>query len=299
MKILITGSRGQLGTELCHILKMRKAEIGTIPEVYNDAQVFAVDSDELDITNEAQVESYFGQNKFDLIINCAAMTNVDACEDQKEKAFEVNSQGPRLLALQASNQDAKFVQLSTDYIFSGTTNKSYEENDRPEPSSVYGHSKLKGEVAVSSNTKKHFIIRTAWLYGYQGNNFVKTITKQAKINGSIKVVDDQFGNPTSANDLGYEILNIAVTENYGIYHCTNKGICSWFDFASFIVDYLEIECEKMPCSTNEFSRAAKRPQFSSLRNKHLEETIGDNMRTWQTAISSYLDNFEGREGSEL
>jgi dTDP-4-dehydrorhamnose reductase len=135
---------------------------------------------------------------------------------------------------------------------------------------------------------RHFIVRTDWLYGHQGPNFVLTILKLARDNGAIKVVDDQHGNPTYANDLAYVLLQLALTTNYGIYHCTNEGCCSWFDFASTIVDEANIPCSKTPCTTAEFPRPAKRPAWSNLDNKHLRDTIGNPMRPWQQALTSYL-----------
>lgn len=295
MKILITGASGQLGTELSIILSDGMAELGPISEQYQEAEIVLYDLDELDITNEADVVRVVGGSDFDLIINCAAYTNVDLCEIEKGKAYEVNALGPKYLARAAVLSDAKFVHVSTDYVFSGDDSSERLESDEPSPKSVYGSTKLAGEQFIAQSAEKFFIVRSAWLYGYKGNNFVKTIIKLARENGSIKVVDDQLGNPTSANDLAYEILKIALTENYGIYHCTNMGVCSWFEFACEIVDGLGIECEKIPCSTNEFPRKACRPSFSSLKNARLESTIGNEMRPWKTALAEYLRNYSKTE----
>ena len=290
MKILICGANGQLGSELARLLKSGFAEIGSIPKAYASAELVQTDVSALDITNAKAVDAFVAEGKFDLIINCAAMTNVDGCEEHEDTAYLINAIGAKNLSVAAKEQGAKIVHISTDYVFSGNDSTERIESDQTAPQSAYGRTKLAGEQLVADANPKHFILRTAWLYGYVGNNFVKTMIRLAKENASIKVVSDQMGNPTSANDLAYEILRIAETENYGIYHCTNKGTCSWFDFASEIVDLAGIACEKIPCTTKDFPRPAKRPAFSSLRNKHLEDTVGDEMRTWQEALANYMKN---------
>lgn len=195
-----------------------------------------MDVDVLDITDEAAVQAFVANAQPDVIINCAAMTNVDGCEANEAVAYKVNATGPANLAAAAQKCGAKIVQVSTDYVFAGDAFEDRIESDATSPESAYGRTKLAGEQLVADACAQHFIVRTAWLYGYVGNNFVKTMLRLARENGAIKVVYDQYGNPTSANDLAYEILKIAVTDNYGIYHCTNKGTCSWCDFACAIVD---------------------------------------------------------------
>ena len=289
MRILICGARGQLGCKFSRLIEQGCAEIGPIPDSYNNAELVKTDVAELDITDAKAVDTFIEEGKFDLIINCAAMTNVDGCEEQEEVAYRINALAPENLARATARHGVKIVHISTDYVFSGDDPTDRVEDDTPNPQSSYGRTKLAGEVLVQKANPRHYIIRTAWLYGYVGKNFVKTMMELARKNGAIKVVDDQKGNPTSANDLAYEILKIAETENYGIYHCTNNGTCSWFDFASTIVDMAGIPCEKTPCTTDEFPRPAKRPAFSSLRNKRLEDTIGDEMRDWQVALASFLE----------
>jgi dTDP-4-dehydrorhamnose reductase len=297
MRILICGANGQLGCELSRLVKLGHAEIGPIPASYAKAEVIRSDVSslgradvfELDITDAAAVDAFVTDGEFDLIINCAAMTNVDACEEHEEMAYRINALGAENLALSAARCGAKVIYISTDYVFSGDDPSERIEDDAPAPQSAYGRTKLAGELLVQQANPRHFILRTAWLYGYVGKNFVKTIMELARKNGSIKVVDDQRGNPTSANDLAYEILRIAETEDYGIYHCTNNGTCSWYDFASAIVDLAEIPCEKIACTTDEFPRPAKRPAYSSLRNKRLEDTITDEMRPWQDALADYIE----------
>lgn len=296
MKILICGANGQLGNELNRLLVSGKSEIGLIPQVYKGAEVINTDQSLLDITDKSAVDGFIEKGDFDLIINCAAMTNVDGCEEHEDVAYRVNAVGPQNLAQAAEKTRAKFVQVSTDYVFSGDVAGAYTENDPTDPRSAYGRTKLAGEQMTAESCTKHFIIRTAWLYGYVGSNFVKTMIRLAKENGTIKVVDDQYGNPTSANDVAHEILRIAETDAYGIYHCTNEGTCTWFDFAVAIVDGADIPSEKIPCTTEEFFRPAKRPACSSLRNKRLEDTIGNDMRPWQVALNEYLTKLPELEG---
>ncbi|MDR3307535.1 MAG: dTDP-4-dehydrorhamnose reductase [Coriobacteriales bacterium] len=293
MNILITGSNGQLGSELRRILTTGTAQIGPIPPAYHNANTLYCGADTLDITNKEAVLKTIQGNAIDLIINCAGFTDVDACEVQQECAYSVNATGPRYLAEAAQATGATLVHISTDYVFAGDDPRPRAEDDPCDPHSVYGHSKYLGEQQVAAHCAKHFIVRTAWLYGPEGANFAKTILRLARDNGAIKVVDDQFGNPTNANDLAYELLKIAQTGDYGIYHCTNNGTCSWFEFASAVVQKAGIPCEKTPCATEEFPRPAKRPTYSALDNARLRATIGDEMRPWQAALDSYLATMKG------
>lgn len=288
MKILITGSKGQLGNTICDLLINGKNSLGEIPKIYKNCDIAAVDVDELDITEKDSVMSFVNQGKPDLIINCAAYTNVDGCETDRELAEKVNAIGPYNLALAAKEINAKFVHISTDYVFRGDATKPYVETDECDPVTAYGSSKRNGELKVQTAWEKHYIFRTSWLYGLVGNNFVKTIRHVAKEKGALTVVNDQRGNPTNCEDLAYHILKVAETENYGIYHCTGNGECTWFDFAKKIVEYSKIDCSVDPCSTEQSNRPAKRPAFSSLDNRHLRETVGDNMREWTVALKEYI-----------
>jgi len=291
MKILITGSKGQLGTELLEILTNMCSEIGPVDELYRDADILPVDIDTLDVSDrDAMLEfaKLHEDDPFDLIINCAAMTNVDACESDFEAAMKGNAIVPGNIARFAEKQKAKLIHISTDYVFDGKASEPYTESDTPGPSTVYGYSKLIGEKCVQDNCDKPFIIRTAWLYGMIGNNFVKTIRKLASENESINVVNDQVGNPTNANDLAHHILKLGVTEDYGTYHVTGNGICSWYDFAKEIVKLLGLNCEVKPVTTEEFPRPAPRPAFSAMDHERLRETIGDEMRPWQEALAAFI-----------
>lgn len=300
MKILVTGANGQLGHELQRCLDGMCGEIGSIPAEYENAEAVYVDRDELDISNRDDVLRFLTEGKFDLIINCAAFTNVDGCEAEEEAAFAVNATGPENLAIGAQSTGAKLVHVSTDYVFPGNESGDRMEIDPTGPLSAYGRTKLSGEKAVRENCHDAFIVRTAWLYGYIGKNFVKTMRRLGALHDTVTVVDDQIGNPTSANDLAYEILKLAATDDYGIYHCTNNGTCSWADFAMAIMEGSNLDCKVVPVSTAEYKKAnpqsADRPAFSSLSNAHLRDTIGDEMRHWRDALEEYLERLPELEG---
>lgn len=293
MKVLITGSNGQLGNELRRILRNGVSELGEIPSCFQNCQVTAIDIDDLDIVDTAAVKSFLQECRPDIVINCAAMTNVDGCETNREVAMKVNAIGARNLASGCTAIDAKLVHVSTDYVFAGDGNTPYAEWDVPNPQSVYGASKLLGEQYVREACKKYFIVRTSWLYGYIGKNFVKTMLRLAKERGAVTVVDDQRGNPTNAADLAHHLLKLAATEEYGVYHCTNNGECSWYEFACKIMDCFHMDdCKVSPCTSEEFPSPTKRPTYSSLDNLMLRCTVGDEMRDWREAIECYAKNFE-------
>ncbi|BCZ47081.1 NAD(P)-dependent oxidoreductase [Clostridium gelidum] len=292
MKILITGSKGQLGNELQEIIKSGRAEIDKVSDIIKESEVIALDVDELDITNLEQVKKKMNNLKPDVVINCAAATNVDGCESNEDFAFKVNSIGPRNLAIASAEIGAKLAQVSTDYIFSGASDKPLTEYDLTGPYSVYGKTKLLGENYVREFSSKYFIVRTAWLYGYIGNNFVYTMRKLGKDRQMITVVNDQRGNPTYANDLAYHILKLIQTEEYGVYHCTGKGECTWYEFAKMIIELSGEKCEVKPCTSEEYKTPAKRPEYSSLDNMMLRNTIGDEMRDWKDAIKSFIGKLD-------
>ncbi len=292
MRILITGCRGQLGNELQSIIKSGKSEIGAQPQEIKDAVVIPVDIDELDITDLSAVEKFVFEAKPDVIINSAAMTNVDGCETMQDVAFKVNAVGVRNLAMAAKKTGAKFIHVSTDYVFAGDGTKPYIEWDTVNPQSAYGASKALGEKYAMSFNDKTFIVRTSWLYGYIGKNFVKTVRRVIREKGAITVVNDQRGNPTNANDLAHHILKLALTEEYGIYHCTGSGECSWYDFAVKIAEYSGFGDVVKPCTTEEYPSPTKRPAYSSLRNLALECSVGDEMRDWKVALEEYISKVE-------
>ena len=248
MKIIVTGSKGQLGTEIIKQLREGKSEIGPIPEKLLNATVIAVDLPELDISNYKAVDDYIRRFKPDVIINCAAYTNVDGCEVNHDAAYKANALGPRNLAQAAEKMGARLVHVSTDYVFSGKENGGIPQDEAclPNPISAYGSTKLVGEKYVERFCHRHFIVRTAWLYSYYGKNFVKTIVNAGKKYGKLEVVNDQLGNPTNAVDLAHEILQLCVTHEYGLYHCTGEGVCSWYDFASEIIRLAGVDATVAP-----------------------------------------------------
>ena len=300
MRILVTGCNGQLGCEIRRCLESMKAEIGPIPANYGSAAAYYVDIDELDIADSDAVEAWFEDRNYDLVINCAAYTNVDGCEADEEAAYRANALGPRNLACACSRQGARFVHVSTDYVFPGNNPIPRNEDDPTGPISAYGRTKLAGEEFVKAECSTHFICRTAWLYGYVGKNFVKTMRRLGATHERITVVNDQFGNPTNANDLAYEVLKVATTENYGTYHMTGKGTCSWAEFAARIMELSGLPCEVVPVTSEQYKAAnpqsADRPHYSSLENRHLAQTVGDEMRSWRQALDTYIERLPLLEG---
>lgn len=294
MRILITGAQGQLGTELSKALQTMRTVYGVLPEAFDGAVVDAVDRTELDIADAEGVKHWFATHApYDAVFNAAAQTNVDGCEKAEAQAYRVNAHGVENLAREVAQGSGRLVHVSTDYVFSGQQKTPYKETDAVCPVSAYGRSKLAGEKLALDSCPRTFVVRTAWLYGVQGKNFVKTMLRLAREKGEIRVVNDQFGCPTSAADLADALLRLSLTEQYGIYHGVNFGTCSWFDFACRIVDKAGIACEKVGITTAEyqtmFPQAAWRPKFSSLNNEKLSAVIGHDMRPWQTAIDGFLE----------
>ena len=287
MRALVTGSAGQLGRAL-----RRRLEEGRAPEAWRGAQVDWVDLADLDIANAAAVEAWFcAHDAYDVVFNCAAMTNVDGCEADFGAAFAANALGPLYLARACSEQGATLVHVSTDYVFPGTEPTARVETDAPAPVSAYGRSKLAGEGLARAENPRTHVVRTAWLYG-EGKNFVATMLRLAQGHDVVTVVDDQLGNPTSADDLAGEILRIALCDAFGVWHCTNEGTCSWADLAEETFRITGSSCRVERCSSERWKEinpaAAARPHFSSLVNRRLEETIGNHMRPWREALRDYL-----------
>lgn len=277
VKILITGANGQLGREL------QKQYEG------KDVELIPTDVKDLDITDVKAVNKFVTEHKPDVIINCAAHTQVDKCEEQLDLAYKINTIGPKNLASAAFTIGAEIVQVSTDYVFNGEGNTELTEFDTTDPQTVYGKTKLDGESFVKILNPKHYIVRTAWLYG-DGNNFVKTMIKLSENHSELKVVDDQVGTPTSTVDLAKVIIKLLDDKNYGLFHCTCKGVCSWYDFAKEIFRLKNIDIKVIPCTTEEFPRPAKRPKYSVLRNYMLELTTGDITKQWQESLKDYIED---------
>lgn len=241
----------------------------------------------LDITDDKLVKEYMERVNPEIIINCAAMTAVDLCESEQDKAYKINALGPKNLAQAAEKSGAKLVHISTDYVFDGAGNTPYIEEDKPNPESTYGRTKQAGDEFVLQYCKKSFILRTAWVFG-EGKNFVKTMLRLSESGNKIRVVADQFGTPTSALELARVIIFLMETESYGIYHATCEGSTSWYDFAVTIFKEAGkvVQVEAIPAS--EYSAPAKRPMYSILDNKALRERHGYVMKDWKDALKEYM-----------
>lgn len=274
-KILLTGCNGQLGRAL---QTEYKAE---------DAMLICTDVKELDISDHAQVMQYVRKLEPDVIINCAAYTAVDACEKEWDLAYRINAIGARNLAIASREAGAKLVHISTDYVFAGNAAQPYMEFDEPQPVNAYGRTKLAGERFVQQFADRYFILRTAWLYG-EGNNFVRTMLRLSERHDEVRVVNDQIGSPTSAAELAKVVHLLEPTDNYGLFHATCEGSCSWADFASEIFRLTGKTTTVHAITTEEYGSPTKRPAYSVLDNEMLRLTTDYRMADWQTALEEYL-----------
>ena len=264
---LITGSKGQLGTELSKLLP----------------DAICADIDILDITDENAVKNFVRDNNIDVIINCAAYTAVDKAETDIELATKINVDGPRNLA----KSGAKVIHISTDYVFDGTGHRPYNPDEKTNPVSVYGETKRAGEVAVLENADIAVVIRTAWLYSPYGNNFVKTMRRLGAEKDSLNVVADQIGTPTYAADLADAIVKILpqiTSENSGVYHFTNEGVCSWYDFANEIMELSNLKCVVNPIKSSQYPTPAARPFYSVLDKDKIKQVFGINIKHWKDGL---------------
>lgn len=277
-RIIVTGCNGQLGREI-----NRKAAS------LQDVEFINTDVGELDITNIDSVMKLVTDSKPYAIINCAAHTAVDACETEEERAYQINAIGPRNLAIAASQAGAKIIHVSTDYVFDGLASSPYTEFDAVNPTGVYGRTKLAGENFVKDFADKYFILRTAWLYG-DGKNFVKTMLRLSESNESVRVVGDQIGSPTSTSEVAGAILSLLFTENYGLFHATCEGSCSWAEFTKEIFRLSGRDTEVKAITTAEYPTPAKRPAYSVLDNLMFRLTGGYTFSHWQDAIAYYFEN---------
>ena len=275
MKVLVTGVNGQLGSE---ILK-----------VFKDHDLHGFSKEQLDVTNHAAVRACIEKIEPEVVVHCAAYTNVDGCESNADFAYRVNAVGASNVASECLKIGAAMVYISTDYVFDGQKGQPYYEFDEPNPINTYGKTKLAGEEIVKSILKRFYIIRTAWLYGENGKNFVKTMLELSKAQKMINVVDDQTGSPTNALDLAKAIKALIESEKFGIYHVTNSGSCSWYDFARKIFELRGLDVEVKPISTEQINRPAKRPAYSVLKNFNLETNLKYSMRAWEEALEEYLN----------
>lgn len=280
-KIMITGCNGQLGRALNELY-------GGEDITLLNTDVFAGDGiTPLDITDVDAVLAFVREKKPDAIINCAAHTNVDKCETDIDNAYKINAVGPRNLSIAATEIGAKLMHISTDYVFPGTEDRALTEFDAVGPKSMYGKTKLAGENFVKEFSDRHFIIRTAWLYG-DGKNFVKTMLRLAQEHSEVSVVKDQFGTPTSAAELAKAIRYLLPTDNYGLFHGTCEGSCSWADFAAEIFRLAGKDTKVNYITTEEFASPTKRPAYSILDNYMLRLTTDFSFAPWQDAIAEYM-----------
>ncbi|MDF2569578.1 MAG: rmlD 2 [Sporomusa sp.] len=275
MKIIVTGGCGQLGRAFAALADQFAG------------QMVLLSSRDLDVTNPYQVNGLVNQTRPDVVIHTGAYTAVDAAETAQDEAFRVNVVGTRNIAAACLNYSSKMVYLSSDYVFDGNQGMPYIEFDRPNPLNVYGRSKLEGELIAARICPKLFIVRTSWLYG-DGHNFVRTILKLAQARKVLTIVNDQTGTPTYTVDLVQGIMSIIETNEFGTYHMSNNGSCTWYDFAKEILKLTGLQTDVQPITTGEFAAAAVRPKYSVLRNYMLELGKGDYFRGWQDALAAYL-----------
>ncbi|MCL6473247.1 MAG: dTDP-4-dehydrorhamnose reductase [Firmicutes bacterium] len=277
MRILVTGARGMLGTDLVDTLS-------------KEHEVVGIDIDDLDITDAGQTKKKILEVSPELVVHAAAYTDVDGCESNLELAYKVNAIGTQNIALACQISNSAMLYFSTDFVFGGEKSTPYLEWDRPNPLSVYGASKYAGEHFVSHLLERYYIVRIAWLYGEHGKNFVKTILRLADEKDKLQVVDDQVGSPTYTIDVARAVLTLIKRGNYGIYHMVNKGEVSWYGFAKKILEISgrhDVLVE--PIATEVLNRPAKRPAYSVLKNLALELTIGDPMRDWEEALEEFIE----------
>lgn len=288
LKILLVGANGQLGKEFQSVLNKMRSDIGEIPNNYKNAKVDVIDYPELDVTDRKAVFEKISGG-YDFVINCSAYTAVDKAEDDFEACYKVNTIGPFNLACACKEYDSTLIHFSTDYVFGGDGKEPYNEYDVCLPKTVYGKTKIEGEKYIRENCNKYFIFRTAWLYGEFANNFVYKMIELSKTKPFLTVVDDQKGTPTNANDLVHVVLNVILTEEYGLYHATGEGECTWYDFTKKIFEYSGIVTEVKPVKSEEFKSRAERPKYSVLNNLHLKSINKNYMRAWEVALLNFIE----------
>jgi dTDP-4-dehydrorhamnose reductase len=277
MRCLVTGSEGMLGKDLVGFLR------------HQNEEVIGWDLPAHNVTDVEKTINGIHQVGPEVIFHLAARTDVDGCEDDLAGATAVNFQGSWAVALGAEELRCKLLYLSTDYVFDGRSKRPYREGDKPNPLSVYGRTKLMGENAVIQTCRKHFVVRTSWLYGRYGRNFVDTIRQKSSQVPRIEVVNDQVGSPTYARDLCRPLWELAKSKHFGIYHLTNSGECSWFDLAVEIVKLTRAKCEVAPIDTATAARKAPRPAYSVLDNREFKHRFGKELRPWQEALKSHIE----------
>lgn len=276
MKIFVTGVKGQLGYDVVNELEGRGIE------------AIGVDIEEMDITDSTSTWAVIKEAAPDAVIHCAAYTAVDAAEDNEDICRKVNVEGTQNIAAVCKDLDIPMMYISTDYVFDGQGERPWEPDDKRNPLSVYGQTKYEGELAVQNTLDKYFIVRITWAFGVNGKNFVRTMLRLAETNDKITVVNDQFGAPTYTYDLAVLLADMIVTDKYGIYHATNEGNCSWYEFAREIFREADIDMEVIPVSSNAYNAKAARPVNSRMDKKKLDENSFKRLPEWQDALKRYL-----------
>jgi dTDP-4-dehydrorhamnose reductase len=271
--ILILGAKGQLGHHFLKLLNRKKSYLGNIDDIYQNSIIYSSDKADIDICDFDKLSSYILKISPDLIINCAGYTNVDQAEINQEITYDINVRGTKNVAILASKINATLVHFSSDYVFDGTSQIPYVEEDDICPINYYGVTKAKSEMLVKEICNKYYIIRTSWLYSLYGNNFLNTILKLAETREQICVVDDQIGSPTSAVFLAHSVLEILTKCDYGIYHCANAGQCSWYDFATEIRDIFSLKVDIKRETSLNYNSIARRPSYSVLSKEKLNKRL--------------------------
>lgn len=280
MKVLVTGAKGQLGTDLMNELAKRGIEgIG-------------VDVQEMDITDAEACRCVIKNSGADAVIHCAAYTAVDAAEDNVDLCRRINGEGTRNVAQACKEADVKLMYISTDYVFDGQGTRPWEPDDERHPLNVYGQTKYEGELAVEELSDKYFIVRIAWVFGVAGKNFIKTMLRLGKERGAVSVVDDQIGSPTYTYDLARLLVDMIQTDKYGRYHATNEGLCSWYEFAKEIFRQAGMDVPVTPVSSDAFPAKATRPSNSRLNKDKLSENGFERLPAWQDALGRFLKEIE-------
>lgn len=276
MKVLVTGTKGQLGYDVVNELEKR------------GHTAVAVDIEEMDITDAVSVERVITEAEVEAVIHCAAYTAVDAAEDNVEICRRVNAEGTENIAKVCKKLDLKMIYISTDYVFDGEGERPWEPDDERHPLNVYGQTKYEGELAVEKYLEKYFIVRIAWVFGMNGKNFIKTMLKLSETHEELKVVDDQVGSPTYTYDLAVLLVDMVESDKYGRYHATNEGLCTWYEFAKEIFRQAGVEVKVNPVTSDMFPAKAKRPKNSRMSKEKLDANGFHRLPTWQDALERYL-----------
>ena len=276
MKVLVTGVKGQLGYDVVKELEKR------------GHQPIGVDREEMDLMNNEAIRTFIMTLKPEAIIHCAAYTAVDKAEEEVETCYQVNAEATKVIAECAKELDIKLIYISTDYVFDGTKEGEYIETDIPNPINVYGASKLKGEQYVQQLLEKYYIVRISWVFGINGNNFIKTMRRLGTKRDELNIIHDQVGSPTYTADLAPLLVDMMETDKYGVYHATNEGCCSWYEFANEIFKQSDIQVKTNPITTDQYPTAAKRPINSRMSKEKLKENGFNLLPTWKKSLSRYI-----------